>query len=111
VESYGLYAQLAAEDHIRAPLLEVAERSRYSWGGARPDFSQPGLILDLDRRVKRKDLLRCFAVVEPAGSLDRGPSHGPATLYTAFRVAGPKVDVWTRGCDAFGSDADVKAGP
>lgn len=99
VESYGLYSQLAAEDRIQAPLFEVIERARYPWAAPRPDFSRPGLVLDLDRRVKREELLRCFAVAEPAGSLDRGPSHGPATLYTAYRVAQPRLDVWNQGCD------------
>jgi 4-amino-4-deoxy-L-arabinose transferase-like glycosyltransferase len=99
VQSYGVLAQLDAQRRIRAPLLEVFERRRYDPAlGLRPDFSRAGLVLDLDRRVVRADLLRCFAVVEPAGFLERGWVGGPVVRYTAFRVSGPKRDVWTRGC-------------
>lgn len=99
VESYGLYSQLAAENRIRAPLFEVIERARYPWDTTAPDLTRPGLVLDLQRRMQRDELARCFAVVEPAGALDRGPGKGPAILYTAYRVAQPRLDVWRDGCD------------
>jgi 4-amino-4-deoxy-L-arabinose transferase-like glycosyltransferase len=98
-ESYGVAAQLDAERRIAAPLLEVIERDRYRKDAAiRPDFTRPGLIVDLDRRMARADVLRCFAVVEPAGVIDRGEPGGPAVRYTAFRVSGPRRDVWAQGC-------------
>ena len=101
VQSYGVLSQLELQGRIHAPLLEVFERRRYDpAAGPRPDFRRPGLVLDLDRRVVRADLLRCFAVVVPAGFLERGGAGGPFVRYTVFRVAGPKRDVWTRGCPA-----------
>jgi 4-amino-4-deoxy-L-arabinose transferase-like glycosyltransferase len=98
VESYGVLSQLAAEKRIQAPLIQIIERDRYfDWDG-RPDLSGPGLVIDLDRRIHDTELRECFAVVEPAGSLDRGPNRGPVTRYIAYRVSGPKFDIIGRGC-------------
>jgi 4-amino-4-deoxy-L-arabinose transferase-like glycosyltransferase len=97
-ESYGVMSQLSAQRQITAPLLQVDERDRYWPSDPRPDFGRPGLIVDLSRRMDRDDLLRCFSVVEPAGELERGGKYGPDARYTAFRVAAPRVDVWTAGC-------------
>jgi 4-amino-4-deoxy-L-arabinose transferase-like glycosyltransferase len=98
VENYGVRAQLAGEGRLRAPLIQIIERDR--WFGWDPpvDAGRPGLVLDLDRRVRKGDLERCFAVVEPAGAIDRGPNRGPATRYTAFKVQGPKYDLIHQGC-------------
>lgn len=97
--SYGLNAQLAAEGGLAAPLLQVNERARYRLDAVpRPDFTRPGLLVDLDRRMDRQDLLRCFAVVQPAGELERGFKAGPVRRYLAFRVSGPRRDIWSDGC-------------
>jgi 4-amino-4-deoxy-L-arabinose transferase-like glycosyltransferase len=97
-ESYGVYSQLNDAKVIAAPLLEVVERDRYWPSDPRPDFSRPGLIVDLSRRMKTQDVLRCFASVRPAGELTRvgGPTRNQR--YTAFLVEGPRRDVWTTGC-------------
>lgn len=97
--SYGVYAQLQGERRIRAPLIEAVERDRY-WANdpGRPDFAQPGLIVDLARRMKVEDVERCFRVVTPVGEVLRAGGPARNQHYAAFRVAGPKRDVWIRGC-------------
>jgi 4-amino-4-deoxy-L-arabinose transferase-like glycosyltransferase len=98
-ESYGVFSQLNDEGRIAAPVLEVVERDRY-WASdpGRPDVARPGLIVDLSRRLKRENILRCFTSVAPAGPLTRagGPSHNQR--YSAFLVSGPRRDVWIIGC-------------
>jgi 4-amino-4-deoxy-L-arabinose transferase-like glycosyltransferase len=97
-ESYGVYSQLKAEGRISAPLLEVVERDRYWSSDPHPDFTRPGLIVDISRRMKAQDVLRCFTAVAPAGELARADGLGRNQRYTAFLVSGPRRDVWTRGC-------------
>ena len=97
-ESYGVYSQLTAESRITAPLLEVVERDRYWPSDPHPDFTRPGLIVDISRRMTARDVLRCFTAVAPAGELARADGPGPNQRYTAFLVSGPRRDVWTRGC-------------
>ncbi|MFL5297504.1 MAG: ArnT family glycosyltransferase [Phenylobacterium sp.] len=98
-ESYGVYAQLDKQAQIRAPLLEVIERDRYRGGGGpAPDASQPGLIVDISRRMAVRDVGRCFASVTAVAELARAGGVGKNQHYSAFLVAGPKRDVWTRGC-------------
>lgn len=97
--NYGLDAQLLGERRIAAPVLQVNERARYRQDvGPRPDFARPGLLIDLDRRMDRADVLRCFAVVEPAGEIERGFKAGPVRRYVAFRVSQPRRDIWSDGC-------------
>lgn len=97
-ESYGVYSQLTAARRSTAPLLDVVERDRWWPGGARPDFTRPGLIVDLSRRMVVADVQRCFRSVVPAGELGRAGGPGRNQRYTAFLVSGPKRDVWTIGC-------------
>jgi 4-amino-4-deoxy-L-arabinose transferase-like glycosyltransferase len=100
-QSYAVYSQLADEHRNRAPLLELIDRDRY-WASdpGRPDFTRPGLVVDIARRVLRQDILRCFTSVEPAGALTRAGGPGPNQRYTAFLVSGPRRDVWIQGCPA-----------
>nr|WP_283816696.1 glycosyltransferase family 39 protein [Phenylobacterium glaciei] len=100
VVSYGTLAQLSAEGLVTAPLLQITERTRYlGLPPPRPDFRQPGLVVDLARRLEPRDLLRCFSHVASAGDLDRGAREpGPAARYRAYLVSGPKVDVMRVGC-------------
>lgn len=98
--SYGTAAELAAQAGLRAPSIELIERERYpaadrSW---RVDLAQPGVVLDLDRRVNAARLSRCFAVVVPAGHLVRGEGRDPAQHYAAFAVAAPKPNLLRDGC-------------
>ena len=98
-ESYGVYAQLDLEGAIKAPLLEVIERDRYRKDQASvPDFSRPGLVVDLARRMKVFDVGRCFARVTPYAELVRAGAPGKNQRYSAFLVSGPKRDPWIRGC-------------
>ena len=98
-ESYGVYSQLDKEGRITTPLLAAVERQRYWLADPdRPDFTRPGLIVDLSRRMKREDVLRCFTSVAPAGELARAGGPGRNERYAAYLVSGPKRDVWFIGC-------------
>jgi 4-amino-4-deoxy-L-arabinose transferase-like glycosyltransferase len=98
VESYGVLSQLAGERRLRAPLVQIIERDRwFDWDRA-ADFTHPGLVLDLERRVRPADLRRCFAVVAPAGTLERGRNLGRGARYAAYRVQGPRYDLLRQGC-------------
>jgi 4-amino-4-deoxy-L-arabinose transferase-like glycosyltransferase len=98
--SYGLTAELATQSQIRAPIVELGERSRYRDLdlGAAPDFSRSGLVVDLTRRVGPDGLGRCFAVVQSLGFIDRGAAGDTGVRYQAFRVSGPTRDLATQGC-------------
>ena len=98
VTGYGTYAQLAATHVIQVPMIQVIERSRYGDPAPRPDFSKPGLLVDLDRRVGPEDLATCFSVVIPAGRMNRGAEGGKPAVYEAFKVSGPKTDLVAQGC-------------
>ena len=97
-ESYGVYAQLNYADGVKAPLLEAVQRDRYWPSDPHPDFSRPGLIVDLARRMKVVDVLRCFTRVTPVADLARAGGLGRNQRYSAFLVSGPRRDVWTQGC-------------
>lgn len=98
VQSYGVAAQLDAQRRIAVPVVQIADRERYFDWQAGADLSGPGLVLDLDRRMKTADLARCFAEVRPLGIIDRGQGRSRWTRYALFRVAGPKRDVLSLGC-------------
>jgi 4-amino-4-deoxy-L-arabinose transferase-like glycosyltransferase len=98
VTGYGTYAQLAATNVIRAPMIQVIERSRYGDPAPRPDASRPGLIVDLARRLSPEDLATCFAMVIPAGAMSRGAEGGKPAMYEAYKVFGPKTDLVAQGC-------------
>jgi hypothetical protein len=102
-ESYGVFSQLN-DQHRSSPLLELVERDRY-WASdpGRPDFSKPGLVVDLSRRMKVFDVMRCFRSVTPVADLTRAGGLAPGSAghnqrYTAYLVSGPKRDPWTIGC-------------
>jgi 4-amino-4-deoxy-L-arabinose transferase-like glycosyltransferase len=100
-QSYGVYAQLAYENAVTTPLLQMIERDRYRGAdGLIPDFSRPGLVVDISRRMKVHDVGRCFRQVTPVGEVDREGGLGRNQRYSAFLVSGPKRDVWTIGCPA-----------
>ena len=97
-QSYGVHAQLEGEHRHHAPLIETVERDRYWPTDPKPDFSRPGLIVDLSRRMKVEDVQRCFLSVKPAGELKRAGGPARNQRYTAYLVSGPRRDVWTQGC-------------
>ena len=98
--SYGVAGQLSDQPQVTAPVAELVERDRYPPGDGswRADLTQPGLVVDLDRRVNAVALSRCFAQVTPEGELKRGRPSYPQTEYAAFLVSGPKRDVLHMGC-------------
>ncbi len=106
--SYGLAAELADEPAIGAPILQVSERER--WRDLRQghwaDVSQPGLLVDLPRRMNFDALRRCFARVQPLGVLDRGPPGEKPKRYAAVLVAGPRIDLVKDGCGVEGRGSD-----
>jgi 4-amino-4-deoxy-L-arabinose transferase-like glycosyltransferase len=98
--SYGVAGQLSNQAVIKTPVTELVERDRYppGEGSWRADLTQPGLVVDLDRRVNAVALSRCFARVTPEGELKRGRPGYPQTAYAAFLVSGPKRDILHLGC-------------
>jgi len=96
--SYGTHAQLSATRIIRAPLIQLIERERFPDPAPRPDFSRPGLIVDLARRLDRPVLLGCFREVTPLPGLERGADGGPAAHYEAYLASGPRADLVRDGC-------------
>jgi Dolichyl-phosphate-mannose-protein mannosyltransferase len=98
--SYGVAGQLSDQPAIKAPVAELVERDRYppGEGSWRANPSQPGLVVDLDRRLNAKALSRCFTQVMPEAELVRGRAGYAPTSYAAFVVSGPKRDVLRLGC-------------
>jgi 4-amino-4-deoxy-L-arabinose transferase-like glycosyltransferase len=105
--SYGTYAQL--EDHHasappsqQAPMLQVTERRRYLFTTPPSPrlLAQPGLIVDLTRRISTPALLDCFAEVTPLATLPRGDAVR-GDIYSVVKVSGPKRDVGDAGCRSF----------
>jgi 4-amino-4-deoxy-L-arabinose transferase-like glycosyltransferase len=98
--SYGLAAELADEPAIGAPILQINERGRWLGlrKGALADPGEPGLLVDLTRRVDVTALSRCFARVQSLGFVDRGPANGKTKRYAAVLVAGPRSNLVRDGC-------------
>jgi len=92
--SYGLAAQLASEPGITAPIVQLNDRARYDYlpPVPAPDFSRPGLVVDLPRRLTAEDLRTCFAEVEALPPIQRNaasPNPRAHVPYAVFRVARP----------------------
>jgi hypothetical protein len=100
--SYGLAAELADEPAIRAPILQISERERWSRlrQGAWADTGKPGLLIELPRRIDMGTLSDCFARVRPLGFVDRGPPGEKPKRYEAVLVEAPRRDVVRDGCAA-----------
>jgi len=100
--SYGTYAEL--EDHHASgqPMLQVTERRRYLFAPppSQSVLAQPGLIVDLTRRISTSALRDCFAEVTPIATLPRGDAVR-GDIYSVVKVSGPKRDVGEAGCRSF----------
>jgi 4-amino-4-deoxy-L-arabinose transferase-like glycosyltransferase len=97
--SYGVNGQLQAQHGDTAPILQIDERDRYAdMPATPPDLAQPGLIVDLMRRVDRNKLLACFNQVGPITPITRGATRDADSRYATVRVAGPKVNILRTGC-------------
>ena len=97
--SYGLASELADEP-LRAPVIQIAERDRWRGPttGAPPNLGQPGLVVDLTRRLDTARLRACFAEVRFIGKTPRGRPGEKPKLYSVYRVAGPRRDIVRDGC-------------
>lgn len=99
--SYGLAAQLAAERGLSIPIVQLNDRARYDVlpPQPKPDFSRPGLVIDLPRRMTAEALALCFEEVAPLTPLRRsGGVEGALHVeYAVFRVARP-IKIISGGC-------------
>lgn len=96
--SYGVAAQLAAQRRVHAPIVQIEDRQRYFDWQRGADLSGPGLVLDLERRMKASVLAACFAEVTPLGVIDRGHGRSRWTRYAVYRVTAPRRDIGAEGC-------------
>ena len=97
--SYGLAAQLLDRTGIGAPVTQISERDR--WDGLPvpvADFSSPGLIVDLSRRVNPTLLRHCFSTVTPLGEVSRAAPGEKGRPYALVLVSGPRRDIERDGC-------------
>jgi 4-amino-4-deoxy-L-arabinose transferase-like glycosyltransferase len=106
--SYGTDAELSANGGIHAPVIELRERERYPPGDPswRADLAQPGLVVDLDDRVRAARLDGCVARITPLGEQTRGDPGKTGVGYTAVLVTGAPA---SGECKAYG--ATLNAGP
>lgn len=100
--SYGLAAQLSAESGLTVPVVQLNDRARYDPlpPVTSPDFRQPGLVIDLPRRLSAEALAACFADVETLNPMRRstgGDRSESAVTYAVYRVARPRRIV-SGGC-------------
>ena len=85
--SYGLNAQLQAQHASAAPVLQLNEAERYGdMPQAQADLGQPGLIVDLERRIDLARLKACFVGVGAPIRIVRGASASSESLYLAVPV-------------------------
>jgi len=100
--SYGTYAQLEAHHASAQPMLQVTERRRYLFATppSPSTLAQPGLIVDLTRRISTPALQDCFAEVTPIAILPRGDAVR-GDIYAVVKVSHPKRDVRDEGCRSF----------
>ncbi len=100
--SYGTYAQFEAHHASAQPMLQVTERRRYLFATppAPGVLAEPGLIVDLTRRINARALSDCFADVTPVTTLPRGDPAG-GDIYSVVKVSHPKRDVRDAGCRSF----------
>jgi Dolichyl-phosphate-mannose-protein mannosyltransferase len=98
--SYGQAAMLDATREVRAPVLQVTERSRYAFADQPPAaaMTQPGLLVDLQRRFSAEELAYCFGEFHDLGVLVRGRADVPRSRYGVYFVAKPRFDLARRGC-------------
>ncbi len=97
--SYGLAAQLADQSTVLAPVIQIRERRRWeTLAPSHADLAQPGVVVDLTRRLSAGSLQACFGKVQDLGDLARGAPHTAPLIYRAFLVSQPKVDVLRTGC-------------
>ena len=97
--SYGLASELAGEP-LGSPVIQISERERWlgPTTGAPPRLDQPGLVVDLTRRLDPARLRVCFADVRDLGETSRGAAGEKPKLYGVYRVSGARRDIIRDGC-------------
>jgi len=97
--SYGLASELADESPS-IPIVQISERNRWHGieNGRSPDLTQPGVVVDLTRRLDPARLRACFADIRFLGVLPRGEVRARSTTYGVYRVAGPTGNLIRDGC-------------
>lgn len=97
--SYGVNGELSAQRAIKAPVLQLMERDRYSFlPPSSADMGKPGLVVDLARREGLAALQACFAEVRPLPEVVRGPLQVKNTTYSTWLVSHPRKVV-EGGCE------------
>ena len=91
--SYATTAELAASGKIGAPVIELRERDRYPPGDPswRADLTQPGVVVDLDRRTADQGLGGCFTSFTSLAPLTRGDRGKPGVAYATLLVSGSRA--------------------
>lgn len=98
--SYGQAAMLDQTHEVKAPVLQVTERSRYAFAEQPPAaaMARSGLIIDLQRRLSLDELTYCFGDIRPLGVLVRGRADVPRSRYGVYYVEKPRFDLVAKGC-------------
>jgi len=82
-------------------VAELIERARYPAGDRSwtSDLTKPGLVIDLNRRLKPSTLAACFGSATPIGELVRGDLAAGGARYALVLVSAPRGPVLKTGCD------------
>ncbi|HEV2365946.1 MAG TPA: glycosyltransferase family 39 protein [Caulobacteraceae bacterium] len=99
--SYGVASELSAEPSLKLPVAEIVDRRRYLGLrlGPAPDFTRPGLLVDLPRRIDPQLLRRCFDSARPLGSAFRSGGDNDREVYAIWLLRGPRIGLEVRGCN------------
>jgi 4-amino-4-deoxy-L-arabinose transferase-like glycosyltransferase len=100
---YGTAAQLDFYLGRATPIVQLAQRARYSYIPVekRPVLHGPGIIVDLPRRFDIAATQACFSDVRPLGNLYRHTGVTTTIVYNVVRVDGPRFDMIGTGCPTF----------
>ncbi len=112
--NYGTNAQLSLAGQLHLPVMQLYQRERYvGWHDAADvPVSEPGLIVDLRRRVHSSDLELCFAHVTRIPDIRRPAGASDGVVYAAFIVETPLRPFQEIGCwdDVLPSSEDGHTG-
>jgi 4-amino-4-deoxy-L-arabinose transferase-like glycosyltransferase len=109
-DDYNVASELAFELLDEGvPVEQVTERIRYVFAPL-PDLNRLGdPVLFILRREDIPVQTGCFADVKYAGSLLRAAGARPVQRLAAYRVAGPRADLFMAGCGASPLDQRKRA--
>lgn len=96
---YGLTGELAFYGPGTELVQQVDERQRYLFDRIDPSVTTaPALLVLPEERSDLKKFRRCFASLEPVGSVEREGPDGPVATYLVWRAEGARKDILRRGC-------------